>query len=150
MVAAGSRKSWSAWRTDIRNRQRLFNIGIDIAQLVTGGEAVVDAARRTYYRRPDRPPVAGNPRWWWIADRRKPAARCTSIKGASFCAGIICADEKVLIVVDSVADELMRLMEGPARGETDRRSGRTAPAGAAVKNIDERSKGTVSRTTGRS
>ncbi|WP_256937907.1 hypothetical protein, partial [Enterobacter chuandaensis] len=34
------------------------------------------------------------------------------VKGASFDNNIICADEKVLIVVDSVADELMRLMEG--------------------------------------
>lgn len=49
-----------------------------------------------------------------VVDETADLARAAQsiVKGASFDNNIICADEKVLIVVDSVADELMRLMEG--------------------------------------
>ncbi len=66
------------------------------------------------------------------------------VKGASFDNNIICADEKVLIVVDSVADELMRLMEGQhAVKLTAAQAEQLQPV--LLKNIDERGKGTVSR-----
>ena len=64
--------------------------------------------------------------------------------GASFDNNIICADEKVLIVVDSVADELMRLMEGQQAVKlTAAQAEQLQPL--LLKNIDERGKGTVSR-----
>lgn len=50
-----------------------------------------------------------------------PRAAQAIVKGASFDNNIICADEKVLIVVDSVADELMRLMEGQQAVNSRRR-----------------------------
>ncbi|MFT3309319.1 aldehyde dehydrogenase family protein [Klebsiella pneumoniae] len=66
------------------------------------------------------------------------------VKGASFDNNIICADEKVLIVVDSVADELMRLMEGQQAVKlTAAQAEQLQPL--LLKNIDERGKGTVSR-----
>ena len=66
------------------------------------------------------------------------------VKGASFDNNIICADEKVLIVVDSVADELMHLMEGQQAVKlTAAQAEQLQPL--LLKNIDERGKGTVSR-----
>lgn len=73
-----------------------------------------------------------------------PRAAQSIVKGASFDNNIICADEKVLIVVDSVADELMRLMEGQhAVKLTAAQAEQLQPV--LLKNIDERGKGTVSR-----
>ena len=72
------------------------------------------------------------------------APREAIVKGASFDNNIICADEKVLIVVDSVADELMRLMEGQQAVKlTAAQAEQLQPL--LLKNIDERGKGTVSR-----
>lgn len=72
------------------------------------------------------------------------APRRRSSKGASFDNNIICADEKVLIVVDSVADELMRLMEGQQAVKlTAAQAEQLQPL--LLKNIDERGKGPVSR-----
>lgn len=95
---------------DIDTAQRLFKYpGIGLL-VVTGGEAVVEAARKHTNKRliaagAGNPPVVDE-----TADL--PRAAQAIVKGASFDNNIICADEKVLIVVDSVADELMRLMEG--------------------------------------
>ncbi|MFT3099856.1 aldehyde dehydrogenase family protein [Klebsiella pneumoniae] len=73
-----------------------------------------------------------------------PRAAQAIVKGASFDNNIICADEKVLIVVDSVADELMRLMEGQQAVKlTAAQAEQLQPL--LLKNIDERGKGTVSR-----
>ncbi|WP_369057820.1 aldehyde dehydrogenase family protein, partial [Escherichia coli] len=66
------------------------------------------------------------------------------VKGASFDNNIICADEKVLIVVDSVADELMRLMEGQHAVKLTAEQAQQLQS-VLLKNIDERGKGTVSR-----
>ncbi len=78
--------------------------------MVTGGEAVVEAARKHTNKRliaagAGNPPVVVDE----TADLPRAARRR---QRRLFDNNIICADEKVLIVVDSVADELMRLMEG--------------------------------------
>lgn len=96
---------------DIETAQRLFKFpGIGLL-VVTGGEAVVEAARKHTNKRLIAA-GAGNPPV--VVDETVDLARAAQsiVKGASFDNNIICADEKVLIVVDSVADELMRLMEG--------------------------------------
>lgn len=96
---------------DIETAQRLFKYpGIGLL-VVTGGEAVVESARKHTNKRLIAA-GAGNPPV--VVDETADLARAAQsiVKGASFDNNIICADEKVLIVVDSVADELMRLMEG--------------------------------------
>ena len=96
---------------DIDTAQRLFKYpGIGLL-VVTGGEAVVEAARKHTNKRPDRR-RGRQPAGWWMRPRSAARRAGSIVKGASFDNNIICADEKVLIVVDSVADELMRLMEG--------------------------------------
>ncbi|EDZ4531022.1 aldehyde dehydrogenase family protein [Salmonella enterica] len=87
---------------------------------------------------------AGNPPVVVDETADLPRAAQSIVKGASFDNNIICADEKVLIVVDSVADELMRLMEGQhAVKLTAAQAEQLQPV--LLKNIDERGKGTVSR-----
>ena len=111
--------------------------------VVTGGEAVVEAARKHTNKRLIAA-GAGNPPV--VVDETADLARAAQsiVKGASFDNNIICADEKVLIVVDSVADELMRLMEGQhAVKLTAEQAQQLQPV--LLKNIDERGKGTVSR-----
>ena len=111
--------------------------------VVTGGEAVVDAARKHTNKRLIAA-GAGNPPV--VVDETADLARAAHsvVKGASFDNNIICADEKVLIVVDSVADELMRLMEGQQAVKlTAAQAEQLQPL--LLKNIDERGKGTVSR-----
>ncbi len=111
--------------------------------VVTGGEAVVEAARKHTNKRLIAA-GAGNPPV--VVDETADLARAAQsiVKGASFDNNIICADEKVLIVVDSVADELMRSDGRPACGETDRRAGAATAIGVAEKYRRVR-KGTVSR-----
>ncbi len=74
--------------------------------MVTGGEAERKHTNKRLIAGAGNPPV--------VVDETADLARAAQsiVKGASFDNNIICADEKVLIVVDSVADELMRLMEG--------------------------------------
>ena len=118
------------------------NFGIGLL-VVTGGEAVVEAARKHTNKRLIAA-GAGNPPV--VVDETADLARAAQsiVKGASFDNNIICADEKVLIVVDSVADELMRLMEGQhAVKLTAEQAQQLQPV--LLKNIDERGKGTVSR-----
>ncbi|MFT2778014.1 aldehyde dehydrogenase family protein [Klebsiella pneumoniae] len=87
---------------------------------------------------------AGNPPVVVDETADLPRAAQAIVKGASFDNNIICADEKVLIVVDSVADELMRLMEGQQAVKlTAAQAEQLQPL--LLKNIDERGKGTVSR-----
>ena len=87
---------------------------------------------------------AGNPPV--VVDETADLARAAQsiVKGASFDNNIICADEKVLIVVDSVADELMRLMEGQHAVKLTAEQAQQLQS-VLLKNIDERGKGTVSR-----
>ena len=129
IVAAGGPENLlvTVANPDIETAQRLFKFpGIGLL-VVTGGEA-----------------GAGNPPV--VVDETADLARAAQsiVKGASFDNNIICADEKVLIVVDSVADELMRLMEGQhAVKLTAEQAQQLQPV--LLKNIDERGKGTVSR-----
>ncbi len=110
---------------------------------MTGGEAVVEAARKHTNKRLIAA-GAGNPPVVVDETADLPRAAQAIVKGASFDNNIICADEKVLIVVDSVADELMRLMEGQQAVKlTAAQAEQLQPL--LLKNIDERGKGTVSR-----
>ncbi|GHK57606.1 hypothetical protein KPZU09_73420 [Klebsiella pneumoniae] len=111
--------------------------------MVTGGEAVVEAARKHTNKRLIAA-GAGNPPVVVDETADLPRAAQAIVKGASFDNNIICADEKVLIVVDSVADELMHLMEGQQAVKlTAAQAEQLQPL--LLKNIDERGKGTVSR-----
>lgn len=128
---------------DIETAQRLFKFpGIGLL-VVTGGEAVVEAARKHTNKRLIAA-GAGNPPV--VVDETADLARAAQsiVKGASFDNNIICADEKVLIVVDSVADELMRLMEGQHAVKLTAEQAQQLQS-VLLKNIDERGKGTVSR-----
>ncbi len=143
IVAAGGPENLlvTVANPDIETAQRLFKFpGIGLL-VVTGGEAVVEAARKHTNKRLT---GAGNPPV--VVDETADLARAAQsiVKGASFDNNIICADEKVLIVVDSVADELMRLMQGQnAVKLTAEQAQQLQPV--LLKNIDERGKGTVSR-----
>ena len=124
---------------DIETAQRLFKYpGIGLL-VVTGGEAArKHTNKRLIAAGAGNPPV--------VVDETADLARAAQsvVKGASFDNNIICADEKVLIVVDSVADELMRLMESQhAVKLTTAQAEQLQPV--LLKNIDERGKGTVSR-----
>lgn len=142
IVAAGGPENLlvTVANPDIETAQRLFKFpGIGLL-VVTGGEAVVEAARKHTNKRLIAA-GAGNPPV--VVDETADLARAAQsiVKGASFDNNIICADEKVLIVVDSVADELMRLMEGQhAVKLTAEQAQQLQPV-----LLDERGKGTVSR-----
>ncbi|CAA0125033.1 Succinate-semialdehyde dehydrogenase (acetylating) [BD1-7 clade bacterium] len=93
----------------LENAQKLFVYpGINLLT-VTGGDAVVDAARSITDKRliaagPGNPPV--------VVDETANLERAaiSIVQGASFDNNIICADEKEIVAVDSIADELIRLM----------------------------------------
>ena len=91
----------------IETAQQLFTFpGIHLL-VVTGGEAVVEAARKTTDKRliaagAGNPPVVVDE----TADLKR-AAR-SIYDGASFDNNIVCCDEKEIIAVDSVAAELKR------------------------------------------
>ncbi|HSC75483.1 MAG TPA: aldehyde dehydrogenase family protein [Pseudomonadales bacterium] len=107
MVAAGAPANLitTVVNPDIDTAQRLFAYpGIGLL-VVTGGEAVVEAARKHTNKRliaagSGNPPV--------VVDETANLERAGRdiVFGASYDNNIICADEKVLIVVDSVADRL--------------------------------------------
>ncbi|MCV0925038.1 aldehyde dehydrogenase EutE [Escherichia coli] len=128
IVAAGGPENLlvTVANPDIETAQRLFKFpGIGLL-VVTGGEAVVEAARKHTNKRLIAA-GAGNPPV--VVDETADLARAAQsiVKGASFDNNIICADEKVLIVVDSVADELMRLMEGQHAAKIAAAIGLTVP-----------------------
>ncbi|MDP1282522.1 aldehyde dehydrogenase EutE, partial [Klebsiella pneumoniae] len=77
--------------------------------VVSGCEAVVEASRK-HTNKLLIAAVAVNPPVVVDETADLPRAAHAIVKGASFDTNIICADEKVLIVVDSVAVDLMRLM----------------------------------------
>lgn len=90
---------------DIATAQRLFSYpGINLLT-VTGGEAVVEAARKHTDKRLIAA-GAGNPPV--VVDETADIARAARdiVWGASFDNNIICADEKEIIVVDRVCDAL--------------------------------------------
>lgn len=128
---------------NIETAQRLFKYpGIGLL-VVTGGEAVVEEARRHTDKRliaagAGNPPVVVDE----TADIWR-AARAI-VQGASFDNNIICADEKVLIVVDSVADELLAQMQRLNAVLLDEAQVRQLLP-VLLSNIDEHGKGNVSR-----
>ncbi|MGC6388732.1 aldehyde dehydrogenase family protein [Ewingella sp. S1.OA.A_B6] len=128
---------------DIETAQRLFKYpGIGLL-VVTGGEAVVEAARKHTDKRliaagSGNPPV--------VVDETADIWRAARdiVKGASFDNNIICADEKVLIVVDSVADELLAEMQrAGAVLLNDEQTRQLLPV--LLSDIDANGKGNVSR-----
>ncbi|MDJ0780862.1 MAG: aldehyde dehydrogenase EutE [Desulfosarcinaceae bacterium] len=89
--------------------QRLFTQeGINLL-VVTGGEAVVEAARKTTNKRL-MAAGAGNPPV--VVDETADISRAAEsiYTGASFDNNIVCADEKEIIVVEQVADEFKRAL----------------------------------------
>ena len=130
-------------KPDIDTAQRLFKYpGIGLL-VVTGGEAVVEAARKHTDKRLIAA-GAGNPPVVVDETADIPRAARAIVRGASFDNNIICADEKVLIVVNSVADELLRQMEAchAVRLSAEQTQ---ALVPVLLSNIDERGKGQVSR-----
>lgn len=93
----------------LENAQKLFTYpGIRLL-VVTGGDAVVDAAKKVTDKRliaagPGNPPVVVDE----TADIER--AAISIVQGASFDNNIVCATEKEIIVVDSVADQLQQAM----------------------------------------
>ncbi|CAH0990438.1 Gamma-glutamyl phosphate reductase [Sinobacterium norvegicum] len=94
---------------DLDNANKLFTYDDLKLLVVTGGDAVVDAARAVTHMRliaagPGNPPV--------VVDETANIERAavSIVQGASFDNNIICADEKEIIVVESVADQLMAAM----------------------------------------
>lgn len=90
--------------------QQLFKYpGIDLL-VVTGGEAVVEAARKSTNKRL-MAAGAGNPPS--VVDDTADISRAAKdiVWGASFDNNIVCADEKIIISVDSITDQLMNEME---------------------------------------
>ncbi|GGP22520.1 aldehyde dehydrogenase family protein [Silvimonas iriomotensis] len=107
IVAAGGPANLlvTVLKPDIETAQKLFRYpGIHLL-VVTGGEAVVEAARKVTDKRLIAA-GAGNPPV--VVDETADLARAARdiVFGASFDNNIICADEKALIVVDAVADAL--------------------------------------------
>ena len=91
----------------IDNARKLFTFpGIDLL-VVTGGEAVVEAARKTTNKRLIAA-GAGNPPVVVDETADLSLAARGIYEGASFDNNIVCADEKEIIVVDSVADSFKR------------------------------------------
>lgn len=130
-------------KPDIDTAQRLFKYpGIGLL-VVTGGEAVVEAARKHTDKRLIAA-GAGNPPVVVDETADLPRAAQAIVRGASFDNNIICADEKVLIVVNSVADALLRQMEAchAVRLSAEQTQ---ALVPVLLSNIDERGKGQVSR-----
>ncbi|MEJ2543897.1 MAG: aldehyde dehydrogenase EutE [Calditrichaceae bacterium] len=90
--------------------QQLFKYpGIDLL-VVTGGEAVVEAARKSTNKRL-MAAGAGNPPTVVDETADIPRAAKDIVWGASFDNNIVCADEKIIISVDSITDQLMNEME---------------------------------------
>ncbi len=87
--------------------------GIDLL-VVTGGEAVVHAARKTTDKRLIAA-GAGNPPV--VVDETADLARAARgiYEGASFDNNVICCDEKEILVVEAVADGLKRELGPPGR-----------------------------------
>ncbi|ATZ95549.1 aldehyde dehydrogenase EutE [Dickeya fangzhongdai] len=128
---------------NIETAQRLFRYpGIGLL-VVTGGEAVVEAARKHTDKRLIAA-GAGNPPVVVDETADIPKAARAIVKGASFDNNIICADEKVLIVVDSVADALLAEMQrNHAVLLTPEQTERLLPV--LLSDIDAQGKGRVNR-----
>lgn len=130
-------------KPDIATAQRLFCYpGINLL-VVTGGEAVVDAARKVTDKRLIAA-GAGNPPV--VVDETADIARAARdiVWGASFDNNIICADEKVLIAVDAICDDLKAKMSGNHAVELTPEQAKALCA-MLLSNVDEQGHGVVSR-----
>lgn len=145
IVAAGGPANLLVTVADpnIETAQRLFKYpGIGLL-VVTGGDAVVESARKHTDKRliaagAGNPPVVVDE----TADIEKAAQKI--VYGASFDNNIICADEKVAIVVSSVADKLISAMQKHnAVLITAEQAKKLEPI--LLPKIDQNGKGTVSR-----
>lgn len=145
MVAAGAPANLitTVKTPDIETAQRLFRYpGIGLL-VVTGGEAVVEAARKHTDKRLIAA-GAGNPPV--VVDETADLARAGRdiVRGASFDNNIICADEKVLIVVDSVADRLKaEMLKHDAVELSAEQARQLLPL--LLPKVDEHGRGSVSR-----
>jgi aldehyde dehydrogenase len=92
----------------IESAQRLMNHPQVRVLMVTGGPGVVKEAQKTCKRSilagPGNPPVVVD------SNADIELAGREIVRGASFDNNVICTDEKVVIVVDSVADKLLKEM----------------------------------------
>jgi acyl-CoA reductase-like NAD-dependent aldehyde dehydrogenase len=93
----------------IESAQQLMNHPQVRILMITGGPGVVREAQKTRKRAicagPGNPPVVVD------ANADLELAGREIIRGASFDNNVICTDEKLVIVVDSAADELLRHMQ---------------------------------------
>jgi acyl-CoA reductase-like NAD-dependent aldehyde dehydrogenase len=93
----------------IESAQRLMNHPRVRILMITGGPGVVKEAQKTRKRSicagPGNPPVVVD------ATADLELAGREIVRGASFDNNVICTDEKLVIVVESVADELLRQMQ---------------------------------------
>ena len=128
---------------NIETAQKLFRYpGIHLL-VVTGGEAVVHEARKHTDKRLIAA-GAGNPPVVVDESADLPRAARDIVYGASFDNNIICADEKEIIVVASVADELKRELTKHRAVELSREQcARLVPVLLPKIGVDGR--GTVSR-----
>jgi aldehyde dehydrogenase len=103
----------------IEMAQQLFTYpGINLL-VVTGGEAVVEAARDITNKRLIAA-GAGNPPVVVDETADLPRAAQSIYDGASFDNNIVCCDEKEIIAVDSIADEFKREMKACGAVEISR------------------------------
>jgi len=93
----------------IESAQQLMNHPRVRILMITGGPGVVKEAQKTRKRSicagPGNPPVVVD------ANADLELAGREIVRGASFDNNVICTDEKVVIAVDSAADELLRQMQ---------------------------------------
>ena len=93
----------------IESAQRLMNHPQVRILMITGGPGVVKEAQKTSKRSilagPGNPPVVVD------ANADLELAGREIVRGASFDNNVICTDEKVVVVVESAADELLRQMQ---------------------------------------
>jgi acyl-CoA reductase-like NAD-dependent aldehyde dehydrogenase len=93
----------------IESAQRLMNHPQVRILMITGGPGVVKEAQKTRKRAicagPGNPPVVVD------ANADLELAGREIVRGASFDNNVICTDEKLVIVVESAADELLRQMQ---------------------------------------
>jgi aldehyde dehydrogenase len=108
----------------IETAQQLFTFpGINLL-VVTGGEAVVEAARKTTNKRLIAA-GAGNPPVVVDETADLPRAARSIYDGASFDNNIVCCDEKEIIAVEAVANELKRELVGCGAVEITREQAET-------------------------
>ena len=128
---------------NLETAQRLFRYpGIKLL-VVTGGDAVVEAAREHTDKRLIAA-GAGNPPAVVDETADIPKAARDIVYGASFDNNIICADEKEIIVVSSVCDQLKAEMKNNKAVElTVEQAQKLIPI--LLTKVDENGKGAVSR-----